>query len=787
MTLTVASKSGRTLTAADYIRAERLLSCNAEQLVWHSVISPTWLPSGKLWYRTRTARGISLVLVDPARRTLCSIFDEVRLARAMRKIAQAHSTEDFSFDSMRLSPDETSVSFEVGATRWQCDLEGGACFMLLSPDLHVSLAPNQSRAVLVRDYNLWLREVATGCETQLTTDGAENFGYATDNSGRQRTRRPCVLWSPDSRRIATFRQDERSVGDMYLVKIQRGHPTLESWKYPMPCDAVIPTIERVIIDVTTRRVVRLQMPVDNVRSASWLGLAHGPKGELEAQWSADGTRLAFVSISRDHKCARLRIADAATGAVQDVLEEVASTYYESAISWWHAIRSVTGTPNWRVLHETGEVVWYSSRDNWSHLYLYDLETGRLKHQITRGEWNVVQLLRVDERRRIVYFMAVGREPDRHPYYEHLYRSSLDGKNIMLLTPEDATHLVSVAPSGKYFVDSHSRPDMPPIAVLRNRVGKLIRTLEATDTSPLISAGWRAPMTIKVKARDGTTDLYGLLFKPSHFDAARKYPIVNAIYSSAIMGSVIPSGMAMQWAAFSHAHGLLGDAQALAELGFIVVMIDGIGTPLRSRKFHEATYANYGDGTLPDQVAAMKELGQSYSWIDVDRAGIYGLSGGGYKAARAMFVYPEFFKVGVAISGNHDPMSYQDEYSEKFIGLCARTAEGGCNYDREANMSLAHNLKGHLLLVHGMMDSNVAPYHTLLLADTLIDANKDFDMLLLPRQTHAMERGASGLYLIRRCWDYFVRNLMRAEPPREYAMGRISSPVAAEQKLSATER
>ncbi|HET9447475.1 MAG TPA: DPP IV N-terminal domain-containing protein, partial [Steroidobacteraceae bacterium] len=614
-----------------------------------------------------------------------------------------------------------------------------------------------------------------GRETQLTHDGMPGFAYATNNSGRQRSARPCVLWSPDSKRIASFQQDERGVGDMYLVRAQRGHPTLETWKYPMPCDATIPTIHRVIIDVEALRVVRLDMPADYVRSASWLGVASDQTGELEAQWSPDGASLAFVSVSRDHKRAQLRIADALTGAVRDVLEEHASTFYEAAISAWHASRA-TRHPNWVCLLGSEEVIWYSARSNWSHLYLYELATGKLKRAITSGNWNVVTLLHVDQQARMIYFLAVGRESGRNPYFEHLYRVGLDGGEPVLLTDEDATHAVSMAPSGEYFVDSFSRPEMPPVAVLRDRTGRLLRTLERADISRLTSIGWKPPATITVKARDQRTNLFGLMFKPSHLDENRKYPIVNAIYSGSILGSVISWGhTARRWGAFAPAHGLTGDAQSLAELGFIVVMIDGMGTPLRSRAFHEAAYGNYGDGSLADQVTGMQQLAQRYPFIDIDRAGIYGLSGGGYRAARGMLTYPDFFNVGVAIAGNHDPMSYQDEYAEKFIGLCSQGPGGSSNYDMQANMALARNLTGRLLLAHGMMDDNVPPYHTLLLAEALIEANKDFDLLLLPSQGHAIAAGEQGRYLLRRCWDHFVRHLLGAEPPREY---RMSAPSGA---------
>ena len=384
----------------------------------------------------------------------------------------------------------------------------------------------------------------------------------------------------------------------------------------------------------------------------------------DVQWSPDGQNLAFISTSRDHRHEQLRVADAATGKVRDVLEESASTFYESG----------NGRANWKYLPATKEIIWFSERDNWGQLYLYDSETGKLKNQITTGEGNVTQLLRVDEAHRMLYFLGVGREKGRDPYFIHLYRVGFDGRNLALLTPEDANHEVSFSPSGRYFTDSYSRPDVPPVAVLRDDTGKLAAQLEKADISKLLAAGWKPPIPITVKARDGQTDLYGLMFQPVNLDRSRKYPIINHIYPGPQTGSVGSRS-------FSAAR---GDAQALAELGFVVVEVDGMGTPWRSKKFHEAYYGDMGDNTLPDQVAAMKQLAARYPWIDIDRAGIYGHSGGGYATADAMFRYPDFFKVGISEAGNHDNREYEDDWAEKWQGLLKKNPDGTTNYDNQAN-------------------------------------------------------------------------------------------------------
>jgi len=365
------------------------------------------------------------------------------------------------------------------------------------------------------------------------------------------------------------------------------------------------------------------------------------------------------------------------------------------------------------------------------------------------------VLHVDDPGRTVWLTAAGREPG-DPYFRRLYSVRLDGSHFQLLTPEDADHDVSLAPDGAYFVDSYSKPDVPPVTVLKDAQGKLLLTVETADISSLIATGWKPPMPFTVKARDGKTDLYGLLFRPTNFDSTRKYPIINNVYPGPQTGSVGPRS-------FSAAR---GDCQALAELGFIVVQLDAMGTPMRSHSFMAAYYGDMGDNGLPDQVAGMQQLARRYPWIDIDRAGIYGHSGGGFASADAILRYPDFFKVAVSEAGNHDNREYEDDWGEKWQGLLESGPGGTTSYDNQANQLLAANLKGKLLLAHGTTDDNVPPYNTLLVVDALIKANKDFDLLLLPNRRHGF---GSEPYMVRRRWDYFVRNLMGAEPPAGYEL------------------
>jgi dipeptidyl-peptidase 4 len=723
-------------------------------------------PSNRFWFRSTTPDGSEFVVVDAATGERKPAFDHPALAAALSQATGMHyDARHLPSRVVDFSEDTQTISFAIRGKRWECNLQSHECSAKealgeagpmqqvqslsarMAAEHNESLSPDGKKAVFIRDYNLWVRDLGSGIETQLTTDGVKDFGYATDNAGWTHSDRPIVLWSPDSKKIATYQQDQRGVGEMYLVHTQVGHPTLEEWKYPLPGDPVVTMIQRVVIDLDGPRVIRFQMPPDQHRSTLCDDVACKPGEWSDVQWSLDSTHIAFVSTSRDHKREQLRVADAATGEIRDVLQEDVSTFYESG----------NGAVDWRYLPASNEVIWFSERSNWGQLYLYDLETGQLKNQITAGEGNVTQVLRVDEKNRVIYFLGVGKEKGSDPYFIHFYRIGFDGKGLQLLTPENANHEVTLSPSGNYFVDSYSTPDVPSVTVLRHADGKLVATVEKADISRLLATGWKPPIPFTVKARDGVTDLYGLMFKPTNFDASKKYPIINHIYPGPQTGSVGSRS-------FSAAR---GDCQSLAELGFIVVEIDGMGTPWRSKKFHEAYFGDMGDNTLPDQVGGMKQLAQRYSWIDIDRAGIYGHSGGGFATADAMFRYPDFFKVGISESGNHDNREYEDDWAEKWQGLLVRNPDGSTNYDDQANENIAKNLKGHLLLAHGTIDNNVPPYNTLLVVDALIKANKDFDLLMLPNERHGYADDTS--YMTRRRWDYFVRYLLGAEPPHEYKM------------------
>jgi dipeptidyl-peptidase-4 len=748
----------RKLTVEDYARAEKFLGATAAPLVAGTIGRPTWLEDGRFWYRATVPNGSAFYVVDAARRTRQAAFDQPRLAAALAAATGGRVEGNrLPFLAFELSKDNRTITVPLQNKQWRCDLQQYTCAAADSGPANArapqnsSMSPDGKLAAYIKDYNLWVRDLATGKDAQLTTDGIKDFGYATDNAGWTHSDRPVLTWSPDSKQIATFQHDGRGVRDMYLVSTNVGAPKLDAWKYPFPGDSVIFRISRVIIHLLPNggaHVLRLNMPPDMHRSTVSDHVSCG--GQIcDVQWYPDGSHLAFISSSRDHKQAWFRIANASTGEVKTLFDETSKTQ----------IGDASLTENlWRVLPASNELIWWSHRDNWTHLYLYDLTTGKLKNRITTGDGNVEDVVRVDEKARTIYFMGQGKEPGRDPYFQHLYKIGFDGKGQTLLTPEVANHVVTMSPDGKYFVDSYSTPAVPPVTVLRDANGRLVQNLEKADISRLTASGWRPPTQVTMKARDGKTDIYGLMFTPSNLDSTKKYPIIDYIYPGPQSGSVGSRS-------FSPAR---GDHQALAELGFVVVAIDGMGTPGRSKAFADTYYGDMGDNTIPDQVAGIKELARKYSFIDGEKVGIWGHSGGGFATASAMFKFTDFFDVGIAESGNHDNRNYEDDWGERYQGLLQKDGTTD-NYTKAANQTYAKDLKGKLMLVHGEMDDNVPPYNTQLVVDALVKAGKDFDLLMLPHAKHGY--GADNNYVMRRRWDYFVKNLQGAEPPKEYQIGK----------------
>lgn len=750
-----AQSAPRQLTADDYERAERFLAASTGPLVQRGTVRPQWINDGRFWYRNQIQGGTEFVMVDPDGAEKGRAFDHERMAEALSTATGVVVTAlELPIGDLTFEGRQVLVQVDGGGL-FNCDLSGYSCEEDQAERAPVAQnevpSPDGRLVAFIRDYNLWVRDRDTDEETRLTVDGVEDFGYGTNNAGWVRRDRPVLKWSPDSRKIATFQHDARGVGMMYLTTTRVGHAELDAWRYPMPEDTVIFRIHRVVLDLDRPAgdyVVRLDMDPDQHRSTCSDHIeCRGSLGDLE--WSADGSHFVFVSTSRDHKVASVRVADATTGEVRDVFEEVEETFYESQSGW-------------RYLSSSNEILWFSQRDNWGNLFLYDATTGDLKRKVTSGDWNALDIRDVDEEGRTVTFMGNEREPG-DPYFQYLYRVGLDGGDVHLLTPDSAHHTVSISRDGEYFVDSYSTPVVPPVTVLRDREGRAVMTLETADISNLTASGWQPPMPFSVKARDGDTDLYGLLFRPLDFDASRVYPVVNYLYPGPQSGSVGSRS-------FRASH---RDLQAIAELGFVVIELDAMGTPGRSKAFHEAYYGNMGDNGLPDQMTGIEQLAERYEWIDAERVGIFGHSGGGFAAADAIMRYPDFYDVAVSQAGNHDNRNYEDDWGEKWQGLLEVFPDGTTSYDNQANQLLAENLKGKLLIAHGTMDTNVPPSNTMLVVNALIDANKDFELLLLPNRGHGF---GNEPYMMRRRWDFFVRHLLGAEPPQGYEIGRLTRPI-----------
>ena len=746
---------GRHLTPQDYARAERYMPYATAPLVDHDVQRVHWLDDRHFWYVDHDSSGDHYRVMSAATGKVAPAFDQQKLAAALGKAAgKPVDAAKLAITAIRIegvgryeiTRDGKRYLCVLSSAAGRCGGRAGQAGTRKEPGI---AAPNGKLEAFIRDWNLWVRDRATGKETQLTVDGERDFGYATDNAGWRQSDRPVLNWSPDSTEIATYRQDQRKVGEMDLVSTRIGHPGLKQWKYPLPGDARVFMIEPVVIAVHARKLVRLQLPPQQRLSSLCDDISCKADGHWDdVEWAPDGKTLALVTTSRDRKHEWLRIADARTGAVRSALEESVATYFRSGID----------AVSWRYLPGSGEALWYSERNNWGNLYLYDLESGALEHPVTTGRGDVTEVVHVDRRTRTVWFDAVGRTPGLNPYYQQLWKASLNGGKATLLTPEPCDHIISMSSAGRYFVDSCSTPGQPPVATLRDaRSGRILATVARADISRLEAIGWHAPQLIVVKARDHHTALYGLLFKPTGFDPGKRYPVIDYIYPGPQIGSV---------ARFDF-EASRRDCQSLAELGFIVVAIDGMGTPYRSARFQRLWYGNMGDNTLPDQVAALKELGARDPWMDLSRIGIWGHSGGGNATADALFRYPDFFKVGWAESGNHDNRDYENDWGEMYQGLLVRTQDGGSNYDNQANELLASHLQGHLMLTYGTMDDNVPPQSTLLVVRALIEANRTFDMIAIPDARH--HYGYATPYITRRRWDYFVRYLAGDIPPEGYTL------------------
>jgi len=736
--------SANQLTNDDYKRAEQQLSNHTSKLVTGTVDYPLWSENGTLVYRSHTESGNQFYKVDIKNNKKSLAFDHKKLADSLARITESEINHDkLPFYQVTFSS-ATDIKISVKGKSYQCDLTSYLCQLdTLTKKRNENLSPNGKRAVFIRDHNLWLRDLASNKESQLTTDGIKDFGYATNNAGWVRRDSPVVTWAPDSTKLTTFKHDGRKVGDMGIVSTAVGHPDIDVWKYPLPGDEHIFAIHRVVIDVESKKITPLDMAPDAHRSTITDHVA-GRNGELlDIDWAADSKTFAFVSSTRDHKTATLKIADAKTGKVKTVMAEIQKSFFESGVAGI----------SWKYLEKTNEAIWFSQRSNWGHLYLVDLATGDIKHQITKGDWTVIELLHIDDTTGKLIFTGAGKEGS-DPYYHYLYSVNKDGSDLTLLTPEKKHHRITLNKAGTHFLDRTATPTTAEVSIVRSINNAKEFTIENMDISKLKASGWQAPVEFIVKDRNGENDIYGLMYKPTNFDTSKSYPVVNYLYPGPQVGSIRGR----------HFRSSRGDNQAIAELGFIVIEIDALGTPGRSKAFHEFYYGNMGDSGIPDQVSAIQQLAKRHSWIDSTRVGIWGHSGGGFASTRALLTFPDFYSVAVSQAGNHDNRNYADEWGEKYHGVEVKNEDGTSNYDSQANQLSVDGLKGKLLIAHGTTDTNVPPYNTLIVVEALIEANKDFDMLMLPNRGHGFAREP---YMMRKRWDYFVEHLMGATPPKEF--------------------
>jgi dipeptidyl-peptidase 4 len=630
-----------------------------------------------------------------------------------------------------------------------------------------SVSPDEKTVIFGRGFNLFMMDADNFKlaqkkaddkaikEVQLTTDGEDYYSYTRrltddakkeyqkDEKERKDYRVPPIgiIWSKDSKKIALVREDERKVGDLWVINaLSNPRPTLETYRYAMPGEENQPQPELLVFDLATKVKVKAKAdqfkdPTISIYTAPRKNIDRERDNPLPSMWLGDTTdKLYFGVQSRDLHRFDVCLTDTKTGETKVLIHEVLNTYIDV-----QPLRLVNGGQ---------EMIWWSERDGWGHYYLYE-GSGKLKNQITSGEFVTTGIESIDEKLRVLYFNGCGREANEDPYYSHLYRVNLDGTGLKLLNPGDASHNASMDDGMTYFIDRLARIDQAPKSQLRDPMGNVIIDLETTDVSALLAAGFKFPEPFKVKADDGITDLYGVIYKPFDFDVKKTYPILLYVYpgpqTESVSKTFVPRS-GSQW---------------LAQFGFIVIEVGNRGGhPSRSKWYHNYGYGNLRDYGLVDKKRTIEQLALKFPFIDINKVGIYGHSGGGFMTAAAMFVYPDFFKVGVSESGNHDNNIYNREWSEKHHGVKEVEGKDGkvtFEYAIEKNSEIAKNLKGHLLLATGDIDNNVHPANTYRVINALIRANKRFDFVLLPGQRHGY--GDMGDYWNWIRADYFCKWLI----------------------------
>lgn len=770
----------------EYLQAEKFTGEKLKTMLFSTAVDPHWFQQGnRFWYMYKTSEGLFWYVVDPAAARKEQLFDRDELASQLSEIVQdPFDAQHLPLLNLKAKEDGHTFTFEIRSTRdakpekkGEKVKPGEKEMFYFSYDFNTrklthlkdaekepkrldwaSVSPDMKSVVYAKDCNLYRMSMedyrkaqkdekdSTIVEVQLTTDGTPDFGYGipysilnTDTLCNGKRRKAWGYWSPDSRHFVTIVSDDRKVKPLWVINsIASPRPTLETYKYQMPGEMDAPEEHLYVFDMTSN--TRKEIKVAAWKNQS-LGLEARPYQQkqrdaefLPAVWQGDNNRFYLTRSSRDLH--RIDVCTYTIGedSIVPVVKERMNTYQET--------RPI------HVFNGGKEFIQWSERDGWAHLYLYD-EKGNLKNRITKGPWHVEKVLKVDEASRTIYFLANGREEGENPYYEHLYRVNADGSGLKLLTKGDFFHQVAVDDEARFMVDNFSRVNTIPCADLIDRNGRKVMTIQESDFSQLMAAGYQFPELFKVKAADGVTDLYGVMYKPFNFDSTKVYPIIDYVYPGPQVEAVYYPFTRMSVR-----------TDRLAQAGFIVISVGQRGGhPSRSKWYHNYGYGNLRDYPLADHKAAVEQLAARYKFIDINRVGIHGHSGGGFMSTAAICQYPDFYKAAVSCAGNHDNRIYNRWWSETHHGVKEVVSAKGDTtfaYRIATNPSIVRQLKGHLMLVHGDIDNNVHPANTIRVVDALIRANKRFEMLFLPGQRHGF--GNMDEYFYWRMVDFFSEHL-----------------------------
>jgi dipeptidyl aminopeptidase/acylaminoacyl peptidase len=760
-----APEAGAAPTRADYERALTLRE-RYRDLALNIANSQTWMRGAghRFWYRKSVEGGTNFILVDAEAATRAPAFDHERLAAVLSRVSGEHYTAvTLPFGVLNFS--EGAIEFPLNEARWRCDLvmytcnnlgpqRRGAFGQLLfetqqetaDRERAFRASPDGKWEAFIQNFNVYLRPARrrNGPRAEATAPGPagpqravvqprdDSFPLSLDGSEGNYYALSDLAWSPDSQHLAAYRVRPGYDREVYYVEsspTDQLQPKHSSMKYNKPGD-VLDLQQPVLFDIATRK----QIQIDNA-------LFPNPYSLSRIAWWKDSRGFTFEYNQRGHQVYRIVEVEAATGQARDVITEKSDTFID-----YPRLSANMRDHGWIYRHDVKdgkEIIWMSQKDGWGHLYLYNGATGQLENQITKGPWVVRSVDWVDDDKRQIWFQASGMYPGKDPYYTYGYRINFDGSGLTRLTDAEGYHELQYSPDGKYYIDTWSTVDTPPTMQLRRTEDNaMVLDLEHGDITKLLAAGWRPPEVFSAMGRDGKTDIWGVIYKPANFNPAKKYFVVENIYAGP-QGSFVPKS-------FSTAQ------EALTELGFVVVHIDGMGTNNRSKAFHDVAWKNLKDAGLEDRILWHKAAAAKYPWYDVSQGvGVFGTSAGGQNTMSALLFHPEFYKVGVSNSGSHDNRMDKIWWNELWMGWPL-----GPQYAASSNVDNAHLLQGKLLLVMGEMDRNVDPSSTLQVVNALIKANKKFDLLDVPGGGH----GAGGLYGQRLLMDFFVHNLMHAEPP-----------------------